>query len=75
MLQANILIGFLSFNLESILAQNNIRDPCTNECQLGELYIFFFIKSDKAIHIHGVAREGMTRQGRLSDVSRAPGKK
>ena len=76
MLQANIFIGFLSLNLESILAQNNIRDPCTNECQPGELYIFWLllIKSDKVIHIHGVAREGTTRQGRLSDVSRAPGK-
>merc|ERR1711973_1853 len=38
MLQANIFIGFLSLNLESILAQNNIRDPCTNECQRGDPY-------------------------------------
>jgi len=38
MLQANIFIGFLSLNLESILAQNNIRDPCTNECQPGDPY-------------------------------------
>merc|ERR1712013_708474 len=38
MLQANIFIGFLSLNFESILAQNNIRDPCTNECQPGDPY-------------------------------------